>query len=102
MAITVSLDRDAIRRVAARHGVAELAVFGSAVAGGFGTASDVDFLVDFLPGRPDPFEDYCALRDQLREIVDRDVDLVVKRSIRNPYFRESALAHAETVYVADV
>lgn len=102
MTVTVALDRDAISRAAARYGVAELALFGSAVSGGFGAASDVDFLVDFLPDRADPFEDFCALREELREIVERDVDLVVKRAIKNPYFRESALGQAETIYVADV
>lgn len=102
MTVAVGLDRDAISRAAARHGVAELALFGSAVSGGFDATSDVDFLVDFLPGRPDPFEDFCGLRDDLREIVQREVDLVVKAAIRNPYFRESALSQAETVYVADV
>lgn len=98
----MSIDRDAISRAAECHGVAELALFGSAVTGSFGAESDVDFLVDFLPGRPDPFEDFCGLRDELREIVERDVDLVVKRAIRNPYFRDAALAEAKTVYVADI
>ena len=102
MAIAVTLDRDAISGAAKRHGVAELALFGSAVTGDFPPAGALDFLVDFLPDRADPFEDFCALRDELREIVDRDVDLVVKRSIRNPYFRDTALAQAETVYGADV
>lgn len=98
----VSLDREAISRVAERHGVAELALFGSATAGIFRHDSDLDFLVDFLPDRPDPLEDFCALRDGLSRILERDVDLVVKRAIRNPYFRDSALAQAEVVYVADV
>lgn len=102
MSLAVSLDREAIGRAAGRHGVAELAVFGSAVSGGFRDDSDVDFLVDFLPGREDPFEDFCALRDELRGIVRRDVDLVVKRAMRNPYFRDSALAQTETLYVANV
>ncbi len=102
MTVTAGVDLAAIRRAAERHGVAELSLFGSAVTGDFDADSDVDFLVDFLPDRPDPFEDFCALRDDLRGIVDRDVDLVVKRAIRNPYFRESALSQAETVYVADV
>ncbi len=75
---------------------------GWSVSSSTGADSDIDFLVDFLPGRPDPFEDFCALHDDLRAIVRRDVDLVVKRAIRNPYFRESALGRAETVYVADV
>ena len=102
MTVTAGVDLDAIRRAAERHGVAELALFGSVVAGGFGADSDIDFLVVFLPDRPDPFEDFCALRDDLRAIVKRDVDLVVKRAIRNPYFRESALSQAETIYVANV
>ena len=42
------------------------------------------------------------MRDELGGIVDRDVDLVVKRSIRNQYFRDSALAQPEAIYVADV
>lgn len=98
MTVTAGMDLDAIRRAAERHGVAELALFGSVVTGDFGTDSDIDF----LPGRPDPFEDFCALHDDLRAIVKRDVDLVVKRAIRNPYFRESALCQTETVYAADV
>lgn len=102
MTVTAGVDLDAIRRAAERHGVAELALFGSVVTGDFGPDSDVDFLVDFLPGRPDPFEDSCALREDLQEIVQRDVDLVVKRAIRNPYFRKSALSQAKIVYVADV
>ena len=102
MTVTAGVDLDAIRSAAERHGVAELALFGSVVAGGFGADSDIDFLVVFLPDRSDPFEDFCALRDDLRAIVKRDVDLVVKRAIRNPYFRESALSQAETIYVANV
>lgn len=102
MPITLTLDVDAISRAAERHGVAELSLFGSAVSGDLAADSDIDFLVDFLPGRADPFEDFCALRDELRQIVERDVDLVVKRAIRNPYFRDSALAQAEIVYAADV
>ena len=82
--------------------MAELALFGSAVTGGFTPESDVDFLVDFLPGRSDPFEDYSALREELQGIVNRKVDLVVRRAIRNPYFRDAALAQAETLYAADL
>lgn len=100
--VTRDLDLNAIRRAAERHGVAKLALFGSVVTGGFTIDSDVDFLVDFLPGRTDPFEDYSALREELVRIVGRGVDLVVNHAIRNPYFRDSALVQAETVYAANV
>lgn len=102
MSIARTVDREAICRAARRHGVSELAVFGSAVSGTFNESSDVDFLVDFLPGREDPFEDFSALRDELGAIVQRDVDLVVRRAIKNPFFREAVLAQAERLYVADV
>lgn len=101
MTVAVDLDREAITRVAERYGVAELSVFGSAVTGGFDADSDVDFLVDFLPGSADRFSDFCGLRDDLAQLVGRDVDLVVKRAIRNPYFWSMALARIETIYVAD-
>ncbi|MDP9807073.1 putative nucleotidyltransferase [Trueperella bonasi] len=35
-------------------------------------------------------------------ITRRNVDLVVKRAIQNPYFRKEALAQAERLYVAEV
>lgn len=101
MNAVVGLERDAIGRAAQRHGVSELSVFGSAVSGDFHGASDVDFLVEFLTGRTDPLQDLCGLRDDLERIVERDVNIVVKRAIRNPSFRDSALAHTKTIYVAN-
>lgn len=50
MTTTMRLDLDAIGRAAQRHGVAELALFGSAVAGEFGATSDVDFPRRFPAG----------------------------------------------------
>ena len=95
------LDVDAIRRACEQYGVERLRLFGSALSGRFDPEySDIDFLVDFLPGRDDPFDDYFGLREALTEIVGRDVDLVVVRAIRNPYFKASALSSAEDVYAA--
>lgn len=102
MSVLTHLDTEAIRRAAERHGVAELSLFGSGVTADFDEGSDLDFLVDFLPGRADPFDDFCALREELIAVTSCDVDLVIKRAIRNPYFRESAVSRAEKIYVADV
>ncbi|QOR47324.1 nucleotidyltransferase domain-containing protein [Trueperella pecoris] len=102
MTIEAFLDREEISRAAKRRGVFRLQVFGSAVRGGFSERSDIDFLVDFLPNREDPFEDYVGLRKDLEEITRRDVDLVVERAVRNPFFKESVLESAEDVYVADI
>lgn len=101
MGATVLLDTAAIARACARHGVARLRVFGSVLSDRFDPErSDVDFLVDFLPGRDDAFGDYFDLKIELEQIVGRDVDLVVTRSVKNPYFMASAFATARDVYAA--
>ncbi|MBB4735619.1 putative nucleotidyltransferase [Micrococcus cohnii] len=97
---SLNLDHVALARLAARHGVERLQVFGSAATGTHHQGSDVDFLVDFLPGREDLFEDYTRLQQELGTVVGRPVDLVIRRAVRNPYFRESAAASAQDVYVA--
>lgn len=96
---TLGLDHDAVRRIAERHGVARLAVFGSMASGNFNEHSDIDFLVDFLPGRQDPFQDFCGLKEDLAEITNKPVDLVVARAIRNPYFLKSVQSSLKSLYV---
>lgn len=96
-----SLDAGELQRVCARYGVRRLRVFGSVLTDCFDPErSDVDFLVDFEPGRPDPFDDYFGLRESLEAIVGRDVDLIVARAVRNPYFRAEAWEQAQDLYAA--
>lgn len=62
--------------------------------------SDVDFLVTFQQGRENLFHDYFDLKFELERIVGRDVDLVMERSVKNPFFRASAIATAQDLYAA--
>ncbi len=95
------LDVEAIRRACEHHGVARLRIFGSALTDRFEPeSSDVDFLVDFLPEREDMFDDYFDLKLELERIVGRGVDLVDAGSIRNPFFKKSALGNAQELYAA--
>lgn len=95
------LDLDAIERACQRFGVQRLQVFGSILTDRFDPASsDIDFLVDFLPDRDDAFEDFFGLREELARITQRDVDLVVARSVRNPYFKAATSSSARNVYAA--
>lgn len=54
----------------------------------------------FDPEHSDIFDDFFGLREALAEIVGRDVDLIVARAVRNPYFKASAFNSAQDVYVA--
>lgn len=95
------LDIEAIRRACEQFGVERLRVFGSLLTDRFDPeSSDIDFLVDFLPQRDNLFHDYLDLKAELERITGRGVDLVVERSVRNPFFKASAFGSAQDVYAA--
>lgn len=101
MVTAIPLDVVAITHACRRHAVQRLRVFGSVLTDHFDPkGSDVDFLVDFLPGRTDALGDYFDLKADLERIVGFSVDLVVARSLRNPYVRASAFNSAQELYAA--
>ncbi|MDR7606357.1 MAG: nucleotidyltransferase family protein [Armatimonadota bacterium] len=71
--------RDEILRVAAKHGARNVRVFGSVVRGEAGDQSDIDFLVEFEPGRS--LLDHAGLVLDLEELLGRKVDVVTERGL---------------------
>lgn len=71
--------------------VCSLYVFGSINSASFNDESDIDFLIDFIPGISiEEYTDfYFMLRKELELLFKRRIDLVTKRSLSNPYFIES-------------
>ncbi|WP_291279295.1 nucleotidyltransferase domain-containing protein [Galactobacter sp.] len=101
MQTAIHLDVDAIARACEEHGVERLRVFGSVLTDRFDPASsDVDFLVTFLPGREDLFHDYFEFKSDLERIVGNDIDLIMERAVKNPYFKAAALKGSQDVYAA--
>lgn len=101
MEIAVILDLGAIRSACARYGVERLRVFGSVLTDRFDPeTSDVDFLVVFQSERENLFHDYFDLKIELERIVGRRVDLVMERSVKNPFFKASAFGGAKEIYAA--
>jgi len=83
-------------------GVRRLEVFGSAARDDFDEArSDIDLLVEFLPG-PDNrgLAPYFNLKHALERLFARDVDLVEAGSVRNPYVRADIDRHRQVLYGA--
>jgi len=95
-------NRTALEDACRRYRVARLEVFGSAARDDFDPGrSDMDFLVEFLPLRPGEHADaYFGLRESLKELFDRPVDLVMTRAVKNRYFLE-AVEPARTVVYED-
>lgn len=84
-----------------KWGIAELAVFGSALRPDFRPDSDVDVLVTFAPGRGYAFETLPDLLDELSALFDgRPIDLVEKPLIRNPFRRREILDTRRILYAA--
>jgi len=91
---------DQLALVCGRRKVAKLEIFGSAATGAFDPQrSDLDFLVtfesDYFPGIADAF---AGLGEDLEALFERPVDLVTRRSVKNPYLEESIERSASTLY----
>jgi predicted nucleotidyltransferase len=86
------------------HGIAEMALFGSAVRTDFRPDSDVDLLVTWAEGHePTGFGMLADLEEELRAIFRRSVDLVDRASVETGenYVRRSHILNgARSVYVA--
>lgn len=76
--------------------------FGSVVSENFNDKSDIDLLISFGDDL-DPLEkgEICwDLHDILREIFNRDVDILIEESLKNPYFIEEVNEKKELIYAA--
>lgn len=101
MTSRIPVDASALGVICRARGVARLRIFGSALSDRFDDGrSDVDLLVEFVPGSADPFDAYFGLREDLESLFGRPVDLVMASAVRNPYFAASADAGAEDLYAA--
>lgn len=84
--------RDAILRIAAKYGARNVRVFGSIIRGDATDTSDIDILIDLDSNRS--LLDHVGLKQELEELLDRNVDIVVEGGI-SPYLEEQI--HSEAV-----
>ena len=83
-----------------QFGVRRLDLFGSAATDAFDPAkSDLDFVATFADtSAPNYADRYLNFADALETLLDRPVDVVIDRSIRNPSFRQAVEATRQPVY----
>jgi len=83
-------------------GVNRLYVFGSVVSDSFREDSDIDFLISFTDSLSieQYTENYFALQYKLRDLFNREIDIVTERTLSNPYFIESIEETKELIYEA--
>jgi uncharacterized protein len=86
--------RDAILRLAAKHGARNVRIFGSVARDEATFGSDLDFLVDLEPGRT--LLDWSAFWQDLEKLLGRSVDVAIDSSLR-PEIRQRALSEARPI-----
>lgn len=77
-----------IRALCKQYKVKSLYSFGSVNTPEFTDKSDIDLLIDFEAGISveDYTDNYFSLREKFAQLFKRDVDLVTRRSLSNPFF----------------
>jgi predicted nucleotidyltransferase len=96
----ISSNINEIRQLFKAHKIEKAYIFGSAVTGDFNENSDLDFLVKFNPGI-NPLEKgelWWNLHDTLRNIFNREIDIVTENSLKNPYFIKELNDTKELIY----
>ncbi|MDP2895767.1 MAG: nucleotidyltransferase family protein [bacterium] len=88
---TIQTKRAEIVRLAARYGARHVRLIGSVARGEAGPGSDVDFLVEFEPGRT--LLDHAALMQDLEALLGCTVDVASERGLRDR-IRARVLAEA--------
>ena len=100
MAMRVAIDQERIAAFCDKWRVRNLSVFGSVLRDDFGPDSDVDVLVELRPGHGLTLYDWLDMIEELKAIFGRNVDLVAKSGLKNPFRREAILRTAEVIYAA--
>lgn len=88
---TLHQQKDNILDIAQHYHAVNIRVFGSVVRGEAREDSDIDLLVDFLPGTT--LLDQVGLIDALSTALGRKVDVVSERAL-NKYLRQRVLQEA--------
>lgn len=97
----IMITDDKIREFCERHHIRRLAVFGSALRDDFGPESDVDVLVDFIPGHTPGFFGLFEMEEELSALFGgRKVDMRTPQDLSR-YFRDEVVAKAEVQYVQE-
>ncbi len=92
------LPLDRLAEICRRYRVRRLALFGSVLRDDFGPESDVDLLVEFLPGARTGLA-FFAMQDELSAAIGRTVDLNTAGFL-GPRILPTVLAEALPIYVA--
>jgi predicted nucleotidyltransferase len=96
----ISLPKEKIEGFCLRWKIDEFSLFGSVLRDDFDLDSDVDILISLSKEADLDLYDWIAMIEELEEIFGREVDLVEKSTLRNPFRRNAILTNREIIYAS--
>jgi len=96
----IDIPMDRIADFCRRWKITEFALFGSVLRDDFRPDSDVDVLVSFQPGPVGSLYEWVDMIEELKEIFGREVDLVERKCLRNPFRRHEIFRTCKVIYAA--
>ncbi len=88
-----------IKALCQKYKVRSFSAFGSVTREDFDEQSDIDFVVDFNEKDPFRYTDlYFNLKESLEKLLQRPIDLVEERAIKNSYFQREIDATKVLIY----
>lgn len=95
--LPIAIDREKLAALCRARGVRKLSLFGSVLRDDFDpTRSDVDVLVEYLPGRHLGVRHF-GFQEELANMLGRKVDLCTPPMLSS-YFRDDALSDSLSLY----
>ena len=98
----IDIPMDKLVELCKRWKIVELSLFGSVLRDDFTAESDVDVMIVLADDVTiSSFDVWLAIRDELSELFDhREIDLVERKRIINPFIRHHAITNRQVLYAA--
>ena len=91
---------DEIVYLCKKYFIKELSIFGSSIREDFTENSDVDILVSFQNNADISLFDIMDLENEFSQLLQKEVDIVEKESLKNPIREKEILSTREIIYAA--
>ena len=98
----LSIHKKEIAKLCEIFKVKRMYVFGSITSKKFNEDSDIDFLISFSEDitLQEYSDNYFELHYKLKEVLNREVDIITEKSLKNPFFIESINNNKRLIYEA--
>ena len=94
--------KNALSQLCVQNKVKSLYAFGSVLSSRFDDDSDIDLIVDIDSTNPLEYADcYFNLKFALQDLLNRPIDLLEKKAIKNNYLRQEIENSKQLIYAGE-